>query len=186
MKNHSVERALSAAKTLVDELRIPLSPRYMNSVLKTALKRRVHELLPAGMKRKRTRLRFIFGEIPTFDLVLGDDEVTVAVEIRILDSPRNVLEAVGAVASLASHDIGLDTIIPVFLLLPVSIRGIDSWPVDSEEILEILSPLSHDVLRIDPIVEMVELDDLIDSSFRESLAQRIVGKLQDTTRRSNR
>lgn len=179
-RNDSVERQLFAAKTLVDELRVPLSPKHMRDMLRRMVKRRVRELLPAGLRQKRIQLRFVFGEPPSFDLVLGDDKVTIGVELKILDSPRNIREAVGGVASLASYDTGLDAIVPVFLLLPVSVRSIDSWPVDSEEILEILRPLSHDVLRIYPIVEMVELSDLVDSSFTESLAKAIVDKLEKT------
>ena len=186
IKNDSVESRLFAAKTLVDELRIPLTTRYVGSMLRKTLKRRVRRILPAGLRSKRPRLDIIYGEIPSFDMIFGDDDVNVAVELKILDSPRNVREAVGSVASLASRDIGLNAIIPVFLLLPVPIRGIDAGPVDSEEILDILSPLSSDAVRIDPIVERVELNNLTSSSFVGSLAIRIVDRLQEIVKKTTR
>ena len=139
-------------------------------MLRKTLKKRIRQLLPAGVRPKRPRLDIVYGEIPSFDMIFGDDEVNIAVELKILDSPRNVREAVGSVASLASRDIGLDALIPVFLLLPVPIRGINAGPVDSEEILDILSPLSSDTVEIDPIVERVELNNLTSSSFTKSLS----------------
>lgn len=184
IKNDSVESRLFAAKTLVDELQIPLTTRYVGVMLRKRLKERVRKLLPEGVRPKRPRLDVVYGEPPSFDMFFGDDRVNVAVELKILDSPRNVREAVGSVASLASRDIGLDAIIPVFLLLPVLIRGIDAGPVDSEEILDILSPLSGDTVRIDPIVERVELNDLTSSLFTETLAKRIVDRLQELVKRS--
>ncbi len=184
IKNNSVESRLFAAKTLVDELQIPLTTRYVGAMLRKTLKERVRKLLPEGVRPKRPRLDIVYGEILSFDMFFGDDRVNIAVELKILDSPRNVREAVGSVASLASRDIGLDAIIPVFLLLPVPIRGIDAGPVDSEEILDILRPLSSDAVRIDPIVERIELNDLTSYSFTESLAKRIVDRLQEIVKRT--
>jgi predicted transcriptional regulator len=179
IKNDSVESRLFAAKTLVDELKIPLTTRYAGNILRKTLKRRVRQILPEGIRSKRPHLQILYGETPSFDMIFGNDTTDVAVELKILNSPRNVREAIGSVASLASQDIGLQAIIPVFLLLPVQVRGIETGPVDPEEILDILSPLSGDAVGIDPIVERVELNDLSSSSFAESLARRIVDRLQE-------
>jgi len=175
LRKKSLDQKFLVAGILKDKFAVPLSLRYVTTLLKLGLKTRVKELLPSGMRRRKPVFDFAFGEKPVFDLILGNDEKAIGVEIKILDSLRSIRESVGALTFLASTKISLDAIIPVYLLYPLPVvGGQELWLVAKDELDRAFDLLSQKNVKIVPIVKEISKDDALDPLFIESLAKEIV------------
>lgn len=181
LKGKTTAQNLFVARLLKEEFAVPMNPRYINVLLRTALKSRIKQLLPNGIRRRRPITNIVFGEKPSFDLTVGTNSKVVAIDIKTVDSPKSIMESIGRLASFSSVDIGLEAIVPVYLIHPVPVRGTEMWLMSTEEVERTIAQMSRQNFRILPVVMKVTEEDLLNPSFIESLATKIVQKIEEAT-----
>jgi predicted transcriptional regulator len=181
LKRNPIEQRLVVTKMLREDFIVPLSPRYRDRLVRTALKRRVKELLPRGLRERRPRFTEILGEKPSFDLTVGTNDKIIAIEIKSLETSRNVRERLGILVSYALIErMKLHALILVYLIYPIG--GTKSWLINKEEVERMIHVLKLEGLPVIPIVIETTEPEILDPPFLESVAQTIVKKVLEVTK----
>ncbi|MHA1835178.1 MAG: helix-turn-helix domain-containing protein [Candidatus Baldrarchaeia archaeon] len=181
LQRNPIEQRLVVTKMLREDFIVPLSPRYRDRLIRTALKRKVKELLPRGFRERRPRFTEILGDKPSFDLTVGTNNKIIGIEIKSLETSRNVRERLGILASYALIErTKLHALILVYLIYPIG--GTKSWLINKEEVEKMIEALNLGDLPLVPIVIETTEPQVLDPSFLESIAQTVVKKVLEVTR----
>lgn len=177
-KGEKISQRLKIAKMLKEDLAIPVSLRSIHTIVRPAIKLEINKLLPKSLRRARIISESILGERPRFDLVLRDNkDKIVAVEIKIIDTPRTARERLGVLASYAAFGLPISMLILVYLVYPVP--GTQHWLVDAEKLNQALSSLIGGKLKIVPIVEKVTELEAFDVEKIKKIAMEVVRNIME-------
>jgi len=174
-KKSPIEQKLIVAKKMLTEYPVSLSPRASQLLVGSVLKQKVLDNLPHGLRKRQIRnLRTGLGEHLHLDLVVGTNDKTMGIELKIIEIPRHVHDLLGFIGSLTPlRRMGLRGLVVVCLIAPL--RG--KWLLSSDEVENILRFQDRSEFRLIPIVELASQSDILDPEFLEKLAKDVAAKV---------
>jgi DNA-binding MarR family transcriptional regulator len=176
--NNSKFDQVSMAKSLLEEYNLPLSPRIAETMIISALKQKISSDLPADIAHKNVKpINTILKEKSRFDIYLGNKKRYVAIEIKIIETVRGLRESIGNIAllDLKNNDKKFAGIIVAYLIS--SMGG--KFYISEEEVSEAINALSSQNNKIFAIISKADRYQIIDSSFLDNFAFRIVEKVKN-------
>jgi hypothetical protein len=176
--NNSKFDQVSMAKSLLEEYNLPLSPRIAETMIISALKQKISSTLPADITIKNVKpINTILKEKSRFDIYLGNKKRYVAIEIKIIETVRGLRESIGNIAllDLKNNDKKFAGIIVAYLIS--SMGG--KFYISEEQVSEAINALSSQNNKIFAIISKTDRYQIIDSSFLDNFAFRIVEKVKN-------
>lgn len=168
---------VSMAKSLLQEYNLPLSPRVAETMIISALKQKIISNLPSDIVPKNIKpITTILKEKSRFDIYLGNKVRYIAIEIKIIETVRGLRESIGNIAllDLKDSDKKFAGIIVAYLIS--SMGG--KFYISEEDVSEAINALSIRNNKIFAIISKADRYQIIDSSFLDSFAFRILKKVK--------
>ncbi len=169
---------VSMAKSLLQEYNLPLSPRVAETMIISALKQKIISNLPSDIVPKNIKpITTILKEKSRFDIYLGNKVRYIAIEIKIIETVRGLRESIGNIAllDLKDSDKKFAGIIVAYLIS--SMGG--KFYISEEDVSEAINALSIRNNKIFAIISKADRYQIIDSSFLDNFAFRIVEKVKN-------
>jgi len=177
-RGEQVLQRLKIAKMLREDLAIPVNLRSVHTIVKSAIKVEIDRLLPKGFRKGRLHFEPVLGEKPAFDLTFKHFQGrVVAVEIKVIDTPRMARERLGILASYTAFGLPLSMLVLVYLVYPVP--GTQHWLVDAANLEQALSSLTGGKLKVVPIVEKVTELEALDAEVMRKIAMKVVQEMTE-------
>jgi hypothetical protein len=176
---HSISKfdQVSMAKSLLEEYNLPLSPRVAETMIISALKQKILSNLPSDISSKNIKpINTILKEKARFDIYLGNRNINIAIEIKIIETIRALRESIGNIAllDLKDSDKKFAGIIVAYI---ISSMG-DKFYISEKEVSEAINALSSRNNKIFAIISKADRYQIIDSQFLDDFAFKILEKVK--------
>ena len=176
--NKSKFDQVSMAKSILEEYNMPLSPRVAETMIISAIKQKISNLLPEGISVLNVQpMTTILKEKLRFDIYLGNKRKFVAVEIKIIETIRGLRESIGnlALLNLKENEKRLSGVLVAYIIS--SMGG--KWYISEEEVSEAITSLSIRTNKIFAIVSKADRYQIIDSQFLDNFVNRLLKKVKE-------
>jgi predicted transcriptional regulator len=160
--------------SILKDYNIPMNPRVAQSMVVSALKRKISENLPVGVRSRNVRVFTILGEPIKFDFVVGTDNKVVAIELKIVETMRNLRERVGTLAMIGK-DNPLVGVIEAYMISPIGGKVI----VQDSVVENAINSLNKGFVKIVPVIANITPYQILDNNFLEEFSKRIVRKIKE-------
>jgi DNA-binding transcriptional ArsR family regulator len=176
---HSISKfdQVSMAKSLLEEYNLPLSPRVAETMIISALKQKIISNLPSDISSKNIKpINTILKEKARFDIYLGNRNINIAIEIKIIETIRALRESIGNIAllDLKDSDKKFAGIIVAYIIS--SMGG--KFYISEKEVSEAINALSSRNNKIFAIISKADRYQIIDSQFLDDFAFKILEKVK--------
>lgn len=170
-RQKSKEEQLTTTKDILEEYNLSLSPKIAQSMVTSALKKRIIDALPPGVRPRNVKeIRTVLDEPVKFDFYIGTDTKVVAVELKIIETLRNIRERLGTLNLLGTREnTGLDGIIAAYMISPMG----GQWYVNEVTIEKAINSLNTNV-KLVPVISKISKHEILDDAFLNDFSKQIV------------
>jgi hypothetical protein len=174
LESRSKHDKFASTRELVKEYNLSLSPKVAQSMVVSALRRKITENLPSGIRpRNIGAIRTVLDEPVKFDFYVGNDVKAVAIELKIIETIRNLRERLGTLAILATRGNGaIVGIVAGYLIAPIG----GKWLVDDVTVDKAITSLNQSTFKLVPVIAKVTKYQILDNTFLEEFAKKIVNE----------
>jgi hypothetical protein len=154
---------LALTKTVLQDYNLSLSPRVAETMLVSAIKQKIKEHLPRGVRfRNVGPLNTVLNDAIRFDLYLGNDEKYVAIELKIIETHRGLKEKIGTLAILDTT--ARENLVGIILGYIISPIG-GQWLIDENVVAKAIAALNPRDVKLSTVVTKANRFQILDSKF---------------------